>query len=55
MVQPSNGHAKLASGIRNGHSPIRKAHQNGNGFKSSKGSLNSVYANGNGVYVEGSC
>lgn len=48
----SNGHAK--NGIYNGHSPILKAHQNGNGFKSSNGSLNGVYSNGNGVFVDGS-
>lgn len=51
----SNGHAKLTNGIYNGHSPILKAHQNGNGFISSNGSLNGVFTNGNGVYVDGSC
>jgi hypothetical protein len=52
----SNGHAKLPNGIyNNGHSQILKPHQNGNGFISSNGSLKGVFANGNGVYVDGSC
>lgn len=56
MVPTSNGYAKLTTnGICNGHTPILKAHQNGNGFISSNGTLNGVYTNGNGVYVDGSC
>ncbi|XP_061368735.1 uncharacterized protein LOC133311597 isoform X2 [Gastrolobium bilobum] len=53
-VPASNGYAKLTNGISNGHSPNMKTH-NGNGFKSSNGSLNGgVYTNGNGIYVDGS-
>lgn len=56
VTMPGNGHTnKIPNGIYNGHSPIRKAHQNGNGFISSNGSLNGVFTNGNGVYVDGSC
>ena len=57
MVPSSNGHAKLTNGngMYNGHSPKLKAHQKGNGFKASNGSLNGIYTNGNGVYVDGSC
>ncbi|MED6132752.1 hypothetical protein PIB30_021724 [Stylosanthes scabra] len=57
IVPPSsNGHAKLTNGIYNGvngHSPILKPHQNGNGFIASNGTLN-LYAKGNGVCVDGS-
>ncbi|KAH1148982.1 hypothetical protein GYH30_043565, partial [Glycine max] len=57
IMVPSNGHAKLTNGngMCNGHSPKLKAHQKGNGFNSSNGSLNGIYTNGNGVYVDGSC
>lgn len=56
LPPPSNGlTSKLSNGIHNnGHIPIMKAHHNGNGFKSSNGTLNGVYANGNGVYADGS-
>lgn len=54
-TMPSNNHTKSIHGTYNGHSPIPKAHQNGNGFKSSNGSLNGIYTNANGVYVDGSC
>ncbi|KAF7824435.1 CTP synthase-like [Senna tora] len=56
VLPASNGHSsKLSSVIYNkGHSPILRAQHNGNGFKSSNGSLNGVYVNGNGVYVDGS-
>lgn len=37
-----------------GNSPMSKA-QNGNGFKSSAGSLNGVQPNGNGVHVDEDC
>ncbi|XP_057453329.1 uncharacterized protein LOC130745195 [Lotus japonicus] len=48
VLPVSNGHAKLTpNGVLNGHSPTQKEH-NGNGFKSSNGSSNGVYANGNG-------
>jgi len=49
----SNGYSKLTAWNR--HSPKLKAHQNVKGFKASNGSLNGVYTNGNGVYVDGSC
>ncbi|XP_021299502.1 CTP synthase 2 [Herrania umbratica] len=39
----------MANGISNGKATI-KAQQNGNYFKSSNGSLNGVYSNGNGVH-----
>ncbi|XP_058764344.1 uncharacterized protein LOC131637787 [Vicia villosa] len=57
VTMQSNGHShsKIPNGIYNGHSPIRKAHQNGNGYISTNGSLNGVFTNGNGVYVDGSC
>ena len=57
ILLPSNGHAKLTSGIYggvNGHSPILKPHQNSNSFIASNGTLN-LYAKGNGVCVDGSC
>lgn len=45
------GHASkvLTNGLSNGK-PMGKVHQNGNGIKSSNGSLNGVYSNGNGVH-----
>ncbi|XP_044506476.1 CTP synthase-like isoform X1 [Mangifera indica] len=44
------GHAsKAINGFRNGK-PVGKIHQNGNGIKSSNGSVNGVYCNGNGVH-----
>lgn len=54
VLPAGNGYTKLPNGIYNGHSPMMKAH-NGNGFKSSNGSLNGVYTNGNGICVDGSC
>ncbi|XWS10520.1 hypothetical protein CRYUN_Cryun38cG0001700 [Craigia yunnanensis] len=46
-----SGHVSkaMANGISNGKA-TSKARQNGNYFKSSKGSLNGVYSNGNGVH-----
>ncbi|OIW11716.1 hypothetical protein TanjilG_14349 [Lupinus angustifolius] len=47
-TSPSRGHSKLTNGIHNGQSPKLKSHQNGNGFKTTNGSLNGIYTNGNG-------
>lgn len=48
-VLPSNGHVNKShsNGISNGHL-TPKTYQNGNVFKSSNGSVNGVYSNGNG-------
>ncbi|CAL0310847.1 unnamed protein product [Lupinus luteus] len=54
IMSPSYGHTKLTNGIYNGHSPILKPHQNGKTFKTTNGSLNGIYMNGNGVHVDGS-
>ncbi|KAI4323316.1 hypothetical protein L6164_022931 [Bauhinia variegata] len=49
ILPQNNGHiSKLTNGISNGHAPMSKVHQHGKGFKSSNGSLNGVYTNGNG-------
>ncbi|XP_019456677.1 PREDICTED: CTP synthase-like isoform X2 [Lupinus angustifolius] len=54
IMSASYGHTKLTNGIYNGHSPILKSHQNGKTFKTTNGSLNGIYMNGNGVHVDGS-
>ncbi|KAJ4824084.1 CTP synthase 1 [Turnera subulata] len=50
-VLQNNGHATmpLSNGMANGKAVV-KPYQNGNGVKSSNGSLNGVYSNGNGVH-----
>ena len=50
-VLQNYGHASkiLPNGIGNGK-PTVKTNQNGNAIKSSNGSLNGVYSNGNGVH-----
>jgi CTP synthase len=54
-VPHDNGHLRkpLTSAMSNGHS--MKIHQNGGAIKSSNGSVNGVYSNGNGVHLEESC
>lgn len=51
-IPPSNGHVMkpITKGISNGHLTV-KSHQNGHAFKSSNGSLNVVYSNGNGKHL----
>lgn len=52
-IPPSNGHVMkpITNGISNGHLTMVKPHQNGHAFKSSNGSLNVVYSNGNGKHL----
>ncbi|KAL5540220.1 hypothetical protein UlMin_024020 [Ulmus minor] len=47
VVKPVSN--SVSNGVSNGHSSA-KPHQNGNVFKSSNGSVNGVYSNGNGVH-----
>ncbi|XP_027354829.1 CTP synthase-like isoform X2 [Abrus precatorius] len=54
LVPASKAYAKLTNGIINAHPSMLKAHNNGNGFKSSNSSLNGVYTNANGLCVDGS-
>lgn len=50
-VLHDNAHVSkpLTSAMSNGHSMV-KIHQNGGAIKSSNGSVNGVYSNGNGVH-----